>query len=141
MPTMKLVPEKSPLPRLLAFPLLLCAAGGAAAFRLWGPHLERLAFCPLREVAGLPCPTCGGTHVALALARLDPLAALRLNPFLAVGLAGAGLWLGYAVAATLRPAWRRSLEVGRRGARLLRIGAVALLLASWAYQVARVGIR
>ncbi|MDX2018160.1 MAG: DUF2752 domain-containing protein [Planctomycetota bacterium] len=39
--------------------------------------------CLLRRATGLPCPTCGSTRAILALTRLDPAEALRLNPLVA----------------------------------------------------------
>ena len=77
------------------------ARGGAelAASRrqlglLWGavsvvlllalPHSRQLAqalpTCAFRAVIGLPCPTCGLTRATLALADLDFVAALQINP-------------------------------------------------------------
>lgn len=134
---MKLVTEKSALPRLLAFPLGALAVAGAIAFLLRGRELERLAFCPLLRFCGVPCPTCGGTHAALALARLDLAEALRLNPLVTLAGLGTAVWGGWAIAATLRPAWRRSLEVGPREARALRVAAAIALLGAWAYQIWR----
>lgn len=50
--------------------------------------------CPLREMTGVPCPSCGSTRTFAALARLDFAAALRLNPLVCVGAcAASALWL------------------------------------------------
>lgn len=79
-----------------------------------------------------PCPTCGVTTAATYLVHLDPIAAVRTQPFGAflavIGLITAGVALG-------------SLLRGESFvARLARLPygtvfgvAVALLLASWAY--------
>jgi hypothetical protein len=59
--------------------------------------------CWLRHILGIPCPTCGSTRCALALAHGDIQGALWLNPmafaaFCAVGLfdlyAAGTLWFG-----------------------------------------------
>jgi hypothetical protein len=42
--------------------------------------------CLFRSLTGVPCPTCGATRAALALARLDPVAAWISNPLAATGL-------------------------------------------------------
>ena len=38
--------------------------------------------CAIRQLTGLPCPTCGATRALAALASLDPFTAFRLNPLL-----------------------------------------------------------
>jgi len=60
----------------------------AWSFPLWGAAWE--ITCPLREITGIPCPTCYGTRAMLALVAGDWWQALRLNPL--VGAAGIGLF-------------------------------------------------
>jgi hypothetical protein len=78
--------------------------------------------CIFRRLSGLPCPTCGSTRAVLALARLDPLEALRLNPLIA------SIALAIPVIALLW-AWRRP----RISARTATIAIVASIGANWAY--------
>ena len=52
---MRLVPEKSSLPRLLVFPFGLVVLLGVAAVHLRPDLVLRLAHCPLRDATGLPC--------------------------------------------------------------------------------------
>ena len=101
-------------------------------YRLWPP-------CPFRTLTGWPCPTCGGTRCALALARLDLAGAFAFNPLLFVvafalvtasGLRLAEILLGRSV---LSPA-----PLLRRPA-LLRVGVAALAAANWAYLVIAAG--
>ncbi len=96
---------------------------------LWLALVEYLPPCWFRAVTGIPCPTCGTTHAALALLDGRPLAALAANPlatlaglaFLAGGLV-APLWLSVRttvpVVPTPLPTW-------------LRAAAILLLLAGW----------
>lgn len=132
---MRLGPERSPFPRLLAFPLLVMAAMFTTLARVDADLLRRSAHCALREGLGVACPTCGGTQAAILLAEGRPLQALAANPLVASVAMLALAWCLYAVAATFVPGWRRSLGLGRRGARLARWGAALALAATWAYEV------
>ena len=116
----------------------LWAAGAAAAYQaalggkgLWLP-------CPLRTLTGIPCPLCGMTTAATALASGDLGAAMAANPFV---LAVAGFTLvmavlmvarvvGWAPAAAQWPAPRR-----RQGYWV----AAVLAVLSWAFQLHRFG--
>jgi hypothetical protein len=132
---MRLVPEKSPFPRLLVFPFGLVALLGTAAVWFRPDLVLGLAHCPLRDATGIPCPTCGGTHAAVALVRGNWLAAWKANPVVALGLVGFGLWLLTGLAATAIPRLRRDLEWTSREKTTARILAVVLLVAAWLYQL------
>lgn len=94
---------------------------------------EAAPHCPLKSVSGLPCPTCGTTRAAVALARLDPLGALALNPLAALGwtvLVGGGLLAGAAALLgrpVREPSWRWRPHT--------RAALAALLLANWIYLI------
>lgn len=137
---MRLVPERSPLPRLLAGPLLLMLTGGLLAVRLIPDLVHGLSRCPLRDITGVPCPTCGGTHAAAGMAAGRWLDALQANPIATVGLAVFTLWAVYGVIATLLPRLRRGLELSGPEKKAARYLAAFLILASWAWQIARVNL-
>ena len=116
----------------------LTAAGAAVAYRvalggegLWLP-------CPLRALTGIPCPLCGMTTAATALATGDLGAAVAANPF-ALLLAGFTLVMAVVMAARalgrLDPAaqWPAS----RRRQSYWVAGVLAA--ASWAFQLHRFG--
>ena len=134
---MRLPPEPDSLPRLLAFPFLAACGVLAAAFVWRGRLLEEAASCPLVALLGMPCPTCGGTHAALALVRGDLAGAWRQNPLVAGATVGMLLWGAYAAAATFVPRWRVRLALGIGEKRALRIAALVAVLADWAYEIAR----
>ena len=91
--------------------------------------------CPFRTITGIPCPSCGTTHAAVALLHGEVLTALAANPlatvagvvFIAGGLL-APLWaaLGWPMRKlpSPLPAW-------------LRLGMVGLLAANWAWLIWR----
>lgn len=61
------------------------AAVSAAALAPLAPRLARLYFpawprCPVKLLAGIPCPACGSARATLALGRLDLARAFAANP-------------------------------------------------------------
>lgn len=57
----------------LAWPLALAATPLLLSF-------DQVPLCAFRELSGLPCPLCGGTHACAALLQGDLLAAWEANP-------------------------------------------------------------
>ena len=100
------------------------------------PFLPALAAgapsCPFHAVTGIPCLTCGGTRTLLALARLDPGAALAWNPL--VALAAAALVGGGLVALFRAFAGRGVPDVPPRP--WLRAALALALAANWAFVIA-----
>jgi len=115
--------------------------GVAAALVALSPLGARLAAalppCPLKSLTGIPCPGCGTTRAALALAELDLAAAFAVSPLAAAGwcaLVGGGLAAGgLALAGVGTPDLPRP---GGRADLALRIGAVAAIAVNWLYLVA-----
>ena len=120
-----------PLAALFALSLGLLGLVGAAF------HLDRLGFplCVFKATTGLPCFTCGGTRALVALAHLDLLGALAMNPLVALALIALVPW-GIADAVLALRGRALVLEVGPTLGRLLRITVAPLLLANWAYLIA-----
>lgn len=132
---MRLVPEINALPRLLVFPFGLLAFAGFLAVRIMPEKVMQLAHCPLRDLTGLPCPTCGGTHAAVSLAQGRLAEAFAASPLVAGGTVLFSLWLIVGVAATVVPAWRRSLELGPGEKRTARILAVLIGVVGWIWVI------
>jgi hypothetical protein len=116
----------------------LGAAGAAAAYQLalggrglWLP-------CPLRTLTGVPCPLCGMTTAATALASGDLGAALAANPFV---LVLAGFTLVMAVVMAARAAgWLPGAAQWPASRRRHSYWTVAVLAAaSWVFQLHRFG--
>ena len=136
---MRLVPERHPIPRLLVFPFALLAVAGLHFAWRYPDVLRSMARCPLLDLTGVPCPTCGGTRVSIGLVQGMWHDAFAANPFVAAGLVLFGLWVVYGLAATLVPAWRRELVLGEGEKKAARISAWAVLLAAWVWQIVRLG--
>lgn len=105
--------------------VLLGTTAGVALLHSQGVPMPA---CPWRSVTGIPCPFCGATTAALAVADLDPAAALQASPLVMVGaLVMVGL-------PAIQPHWRR-IRGGWRAALLCTAA-----LASEVWQLVRLGL-
>ena len=122
------------MPRLLVFPFGFLAVLGLALVRFMPDLVLRLAHCPLRDLTGLPCPTCGGTHATVALAHGRWAEAFKANPLVAGSLLLFCGWLAAGVVATVSPGLRRHLLLSDREKKTARILTVFLVLAAWIWE-------
>ena len=81
--------------------------------------------CPVALVGRIPCPGCGVTRAALALARGDVLAATRMNPLAVVVVPVSAALFSYAALRYVRDGRAR---LGERGPSIVG-GALGLGLA------------
>lgn len=89
-----------------------------------------LPACPLRAMLGIPCAACGSGRAIVALARLEPLAALLANPLAAlvtVTFLLGGIAAGVAALLDRLPAEPRTLPTR------LRWAALGALVANWCF--------
>jgi hypothetical protein len=95
---------------------------------------DSLWSCTFKSLTGIPCPTCGTTRAALALAHFDVLGAFSHYPLPTLGwvlfLGGGLVSASMALAGRTPPAIPNRLPVWARGA------IVALVVANWAYSIA-----
>ena len=94
------------------------------------PLVPLLPGCLFRDLTGLPCPTCGTAHAALALARLDLPHAIAFNPLATLG--AVVFRLGGAVAAVASLAGR-PLSEPRLSGPAPRSAALLAVAANWAW--------
>jgi hypothetical protein len=133
---------REPLLRLVTAPgpplgAVFGGIGLAAAAAVWLLRLDRipLTFCVFKGLTGLPCPTCGSTRALGRLFALDFAGALALNPFTTLVAVVVAAWAVTDLA--LLPRGRAvGVEVQKPAAFALRVGALLLFLANWAYLLA-----
>lgn len=113
--------------------LTLLAGAGLRLMALLSPWLGRLPACPLKAMTGLPCATCGLTRSMVALGGGRWSEAFHWHPVAVLGLAALPL---IAIWDLVR-AWKGEAYPSLPDSLLLRLTAGALLLGTWALQVAR----
>ena len=99
-------------------------------------HLDRLpvAFCAFKAVTGLPCMSCGTTRAFARLYSLDLPGAVTMNPLSAAVALALVPW-GISDLALLPKGRALALEVSPRLAPFVRVTAVTLVFANWAYLI------
>lgn len=98
---------------------------GAAALVALASHFLGVTLCPLKRLAGVPCPTCGTTRACLALLKGDVRGALAMQPFALAALCAAGAWAAFPrVRAAAAALWAKPAG---------KALAAALVAADWAY--------
>ena len=113
---------------------LACGVVIAAAVGLL--HLDHLnvTFCAFKAVTGLPCMACGTTRALGRLFHLDLPGAVTMNPLSAVVALALVPW-GLMDLVLLPRGRALSLEISRGLAPVVRVTAVALVFANWAYLI------
>lgn len=103
----------------------------AWTYPLWGGAV--VIPCLLRELTGIPCPTCYGTRALLAAATGDWSTALRFNPLIGFGGIGLFIYLPW-TAGTVVGDWPRPRLSPAATVKLAWFG-VGLGLVNWAYLI------
>lgn len=110
------------------------AVASLAMRPVWLAVAPLMPACPFRALTGIPCPTCGTTHAAVALLQGRFGAALAANPLATV----AGI--AFVAGGVLAPVWAAARwpvpEMPAPLPRWTRAAIVAVLLAGWAYVIA-----
>ena len=119
--------------RQLAWVWAVVAAASLALRPLWLVLAPQMPVCPFRALTGVPCPSCGTTHAAVALLGGRLGAALAANPLAAA--AGVAFLAG----GLLAPLWTLArLRVPDLPSPLplwARLGMAAALAANWAWVI------
>lgn len=124
-----------PLGRVECGLLALTGATGLLAGRMYPLWRQDFALlCPAWAILGIPCPTCGGTRAAAAVAAGDLWAALSWNPLVAVLAVLTAASVPLAAGAGL--GWVPVPRVPRRLGRGTRAAVGVALALNWFYLLA-----
>jgi hypothetical protein len=99
------------------------------------PALVLLPSCAFQGLFGIPCPTCGATRSIMYLAHGNIIAALAMNPVIAVSIVSAILYLLYSLITIAAGVPRVQISLTDPEKNVLRIGAVLIVLINWTYLI------
>lgn len=116
---------------------------------IWGPmallfiivagffkdFLGVLPECVFHRVTGVPCLTCGATRSIVALSQFDLISSLALNPLTPIFAIALVVFSSISLSGYI---FKKSLvlKFSEREKKLLRIGAVALIVVNWLFLIA-----
>jgi hypothetical protein len=106
--------------------LTLCAAR-------FLPILPFLPSCPLHDLTGFPCPTCGASRSIVHLSQGNFLSSFALNPLTAICVTAAVVYFFYSVIAALFFFPKLELQLADKEKNIARSGAVLLIFSNWLY--------
>jgi cation transport ATPase len=99
------------------------------------PALGLLPSCAFQGLTGIPCPTCGATRSIMHLAHGSIVAALAMNPLIAVSIVAAILYLLYSLITIAAGVPRVRIALTEPEKNVFRIGAVLIVLINWTYLI------
>jgi hypothetical protein len=97
------------------------------------PLLTITPSCLFKDLTGFACPTCGSTRSVMHLAHGEVLAALALNPLIAMIFVAAALYCIYCIVTVVFGLPRLVIIPTEQERTLFRSMAVSLIVAQWAY--------
>lgn len=99
------------------------------------PTVVLLPSCAFQGLTGIPCPTCGATRSIMHLAHGSIVAALAMNPLVAVSIVSAILYLLYSLITIAAGVPRIHIILTDPEKTVLRIAVVVILLINWTYLI------
>ena len=99
------------------------------------PILTFAPSCILKELTGVPCPTCGATRSVVHLARGEFFASFGMNPLVSLCLVIAALAFFYSLITLCVGSPRIGVILSDREKNIVMSGTVALILANWCYLI------
>lgn len=114
--------------------LLLVGVSSWLTLGFLAPLLTLIPPCVFRSLTGLPCPSCGSTRAALALASGELLDALCLQPLFVVVCSVGAMFVVHALLATVTGN-KLKIELAAAEWLALRGAMVVLVALNWSYLV------
>jgi hypothetical protein len=100
------------------------------------------SFCIMKQVSGIPCPSCGTTRAMVHLAQGDLAQSLALNPIgmvLAGGLLLFPLWIAWDLSRKKESFYRWYMEFERMftRSRWISLVAICIVLLNWIWNISK----
>jgi len=99
------------------------------------PHFAYLPSCTFKGLTGIPCPTCGATRCLVHLSHGGVVAAIALNPLVAVSFIAAILHLLYSLVMLAADAPRVQVTLTEHEKNTVRGAVLGLVLINWTYLI------
>lgn len=99
------------------------------------PVLSFAPDCVFKGLTGIPCPTCGSTRSVVHLAHGDILSAFAMNPLTTLCLMAAIVYFISSLMSVAFDLPRINILLADKEKKVMRAGAVMILLAQWAYLI------
>ena len=107
---------------------------GLISVRIASPYLTHLPGCTFHNITGIPCPSCGATRSAVLLANGNFFNALKMNPLFLFFYIGLLAWGSFSLLMFCMGK-KISVKLSYLEARIIRWGAVAVILLNWTYLI------
>lgn len=91
--------------------------------------------CPLKTVAGIPCPACGSTRSFIHLAHLDFTGAFVMNPLISISMILGAVFFLYSIASFFFRSLSLEVKFKEKEKTKLRIGVILALTLNWLYLI------
>lgn len=107
---------------------------GLLFLRIASTFVIQLPPCTFHNITGIPCPSCGATRSAIQFARGELLTSLRMNPLFFLLYLTVLLW-GVVSVILFIIRKKISITLNLFETRLIRWGALAIILLNWIYLI------
>jgi len=97
------------------------------------PILNILPSCPIHDLTGFPCPTCGSSRSIVYLAQGNFLSSFTVNPLAALCIVATVMYFLYSLVAFTFDIPIIKLQISEKGKNITRFCAFSVIFVNWLY--------